>query len=93
MYWYGPNRFTSESLKGNPLAVINCTDIDESENFLPDKFTHRSQLLHAGPDWVVCVVEDKKTTFDMNPGFGLINVTNQEYSHVGTILARNKKGI
>lgn len=28
----------------------------------------------------------------MNPGFGLINVTNQEYSHVGAILARNKKG-
>lgn len=79
-----------------PRAGIEDVEDDTVEiykNCLPAKFTHSSQLLHVGPDWVVCVVEDKKTTFYINPGFSLINVTNQEYSHVGTILARNKKGI
>ena len=46
-----------------PRADIEDVEDDTVEiykNCLPAKFTHSSQLLHVGPDWVVCVVEDKK---------------------------------
>lgn len=62
------------------------------ENCLYTKFIHRPRLLHVGPDWVVCLVEDDKAAFDINPDFSLMSATNKRFGHIGIILGGKKKG-
>lgn len=78
-----------------PKADIE--DIEEDavgayENCLHTKFIHRPRLLHVGPDWVVCLVKDDKTAFDINPDFALMSAANRKYGHIGIVLGGKKEG-
>lgn len=61
--------------------------IAEYTKIVGHPYTHRPQMIDSGPQWVVYLVEDADTCYNINPNFQNLKLLNLDNDHSGVIIA------
>lgn len=81
--------FTAPSVVPSELTDENIADY---ESVLGAPPTHRPQMINSGPFWVVYLVKDAETCYNLNPQFQKLKDFNIKNDHSGIIVAGPRDG-
>lgn len=86
---HGTVSFTAASIVPSELSDQNIAQYEDVLGVPP---THRPQMINSGPHWVVYLVKDAETCYNLNPKFQNMKDYNIENGHSGIIVAGPRNG-
>ncbi|CUS23689.1 LAQU0S11e02058g1_1 [Lachancea quebecensis] len=73
-------------------ADISSTEIRNYEGCLSAGFSQKPMLLDVGPKWVVGLMQDAKSCYDLEPDFSKLKALTTKYGATGLIVAGKYSG-